>query len=205
VAQRIKASLEQQLNGWRASYDPSDLPASDAQTPLGTAAENPHVPRQSSIQNENSGGGRRDWNPALRSPEPNTTYSVDGGRETYVTDSNGLTERVDIKLDGPPDGTGPDTRFRPPGMLDGDHSGHLVPKRLGGPGEEINLTAQQGNAVNLSKVKIIENEWAKILQQTGHLDASIEIVRDATGRPIEYIYDWQPLTGPREIQVIPNK
>lgn len=91
------------------------------------------------------------------------------------------------------------------GMLPGDHSGHLMPKRFGGPGEEINLTAQQGTDVNLSVVKKIENEWPKILEQSHHLDASIDVVRNATGRPIQYIYSWEPITGPMEIRVVPNK
>jgi hypothetical protein len=192
---QTKQSLEDQLNGWKAPYDHSDLPAGDAQAPQGTAPQGPRTPRTPNVIDTQPGSGRGgDWNPDLRSPQPNTTYRVDGGKETYYTDSNGLTHRVDIKLDGPQP-QGPQSRFDPPGMQPGDHRGHLVPRRFDGPGEEINLTAQQGNEVNQSTVRTIENEWAKILAQTGHLDASIEIIRDATGRPTQYIYEYYDAAG----------
>ncbi len=79
-------------------------------------------------------------------------------------------------------------------MAPGDHAGHGVPRRLGGPGELINLTGQDAN-VNLSPVRVVENEWWRIYQATGHLNAEIEIVRDAIGRPLKYIYEWQDISG----------
>lgn len=196
-----KSQLEGQLNGWKTQYTPSDLSPASAEAPLATAPP-PHSHHPENVPNEPvpSGGTRYEqsgkakaWNAELNDPLPNTRYIVDGGRYIFDTDANGLPRQVWIQLDGAVS-PGPDTGFRPQGMLIGDHAGHLVPKRLGGPGELIDLTAQQGN-VNLSPVKMIENQWWSIYQNTNRLTSDITIIRDAAGRPIKYLYQWLDING----------
>ncbi len=199
-----KTQLEGQLNSWDAQYTPSSSPAVDANTPPWTGPEPPQTshPRNGPNVQQQTAGTPGQWNEALNHPQPNTEYVVNGGKYIYYTDENGLTRVIEINLNDPVS-PGPRTSFDPPGMSLGDHAGHGVPKRLGGPGELINLTGQDAH-VNLSPVKIIENEWWRIYQTTGHLDAEIEIVRDTIGRPLKYIYEWQDISGEWQMREILN-
>jgi hypothetical protein len=205
-----KAALEAKLRQLGVRLEPTGSPGTTpaprtpqpSPPPQGQPGWEPAEPVPSGgIRNVPSGRPGA-WNPELNNPLPNTRYYVDGGRYIFDTDANGLTKVVRINLDGPVE-PGARGSFVPPGMLPGDQAGHLVPARLGGPGELIDLTAQtQGN--NLSTVKIIENQWAKILQQNGGLHSSISVVRDATGRPTMYYYQWIDQMGNVQIQRIPN-
>jgi hypothetical protein len=190
-----KAQLEGQLNSWDTHYEPSSSPAEDANMPPSPAPAPPHSPHprnEPQIRQETAGAPGQ-WNAELNHPQPNTEYIVNGGKYIFYTDENGLTRVIELNLNDPIP-RGPRTSFDPPGMEPGDHAGHGVPRRLGGPGELINLTAQDAHA-NLSPVRIVENEWWRIYQATGHLNAEIEIVRDAVGRPLKYIYEWQDING----------
>jgi DNA/RNA non-specific endonuclease len=204
-----KAALEARLRQLGVRLDPAPAPGStpaprppSTQTPPGDPGYQPAGPVPSGGIRSVESGRPGAWNPELNAPLPNTRYYVDGGRYIFDTDANGLTKTVHINIEGPVD-PGARGSFVPPGMLPGDQAGHLVPARLGGPGELIDLTAQtQGN--NLSTVKIIENQWAKQLQEMGGLHSSISIVRDATGRPTAYYYQWLDQTGSVVVQKVPN-
>jgi hypothetical protein len=154
------------------------------------------------VQREQSGTTGH-WNPALNKPEKNTEYVVDGGKYVYETDENGWVVRVEIHLSGPQAPKPRQSSPQVPGKLPGDQFGHLAPAVLGGPGENINLTAQTQNN-NLSVVRKIENQWGKIINANIPLDAEIEIARDATGRPTLYHYSWTDANGQPEEQDVPN-
>jgi hypothetical protein len=205
-----KALLESRLRQLGVRLDPAGTPGTTpvprapqpSPPPEGQPGWQPAEPVPSGGIRDVPSGRPGAWNPELNNPLPNTRYYVDGGKYIFDTDANGLAKSVRINLDGPVE-PGARGSFTPPGMLPGDQAGHLVPARLGGPGELIDLTAQtQGN--NLSTVKIIENQWAKQLQQTGGLHSSISIVRDATGRPTLYLYQWLDQLGNVQVQEIPN-
>ena len=74
------------------------------------------------------------------------------------------------------------------GKLPGDHAGHIFGDRYGGSPKLDNLVSQLSD-VNLSKYKLIENEWARTLQSVppGTVSVDMRIITDPfTGRPTRF-------------------
>jgi len=61
-----------------------------------------------------------------------------------------------------------------PVKIIGDHAWHLFGDRFGGSPQLDNLVSQASN-VNLSKFKIIENEWASAIKEGKKVDVEIKI------------------------------
>jgi hypothetical protein len=94
----------------------------------------------------------------------------------------------------------PDT----PGKVAGqDHAGHIAGDRFGGSPELDNLVSQLEN-VNLSKYKLIENEWARALEEGKQVAVNVEIKYGADGlRPSEFLVEYT-IDGKFVTQTIPN-
>jgi len=74
------------------------------------------------------------------------------------------------------------------GKLPGDHAGHIFGDRYGGSPKLDNLVSQLSD-INLSKYKLIENEWARTLQPVppGTVSVDMRIITDPfTGRPTRF-------------------
>ncbi|MBI9052033.1 MAG: DNA/RNA non-specific endonuclease [Anaerolineaceae bacterium] len=137
--------------------------------------------------------------------EPNVTYKTgefdyiyktdDMGRiSKFETDNLQLTDR-EVRL-----AHNPDT----PGKISGqDHAGHIAGDRFGGSPELDNLVSQLDN-VNLSKYKVIENDWAKAIQEGKQVSVNVEIKYTADGlRPSEFLVEYT-IDGKFAFQTIPN-
>ncbi len=75
---------------------------------------------------------------------------------------------------------------RPAGKRTGDHAGHLFADIFGGSGRLDNIVAQLDD-VNLSKMRTIENDWARRLDAGEVFDVDIDILYDKDGlRPIGF-------------------
>ena len=77
----------------------------------------------------------------------------------------------------------------PPGKLPGDHAGHMAADRFGGSPELDNIVAQLKD-VNLSKYRILEDTWAKALENGQKVSVDVRITNDPlTGRPTKFEID----------------
>ncbi|MDU7360521.1 MAG: DNA/RNA non-specific endonuclease [Propionibacteriaceae bacterium] len=90
---------------------------------------------------------------------------------------------------------GPHNR-RPAGKRTGDHAGHLFADIFGGSGRLDNIVAQLDD-VNLSRMRTIENDWARRLDAGEVFDVDIDILYDKdglrpTGFKITEIVDGKP-------------
>ncbi|MFC7625447.1 DNA/RNA non-specific endonuclease [Microlunatus sp. GCM10028923] len=113
----------------------------------------------------------------LNQPPRDSTVVVDE-RFTYRTDDRGRVVHASAKLevvdlDHPRDRSAQANLI---GKLPGDHAGHLFARIFQGPGDAINLTPMEGNRVNLSAYKAVENSWRKALLEGKEVRAEVELV-----------------------------
>ena len=94
-------------------------------------------------------------------------YETDhlGRLKEFKTDKLQLTERTERLKHNP------DT----PGKLSTDHSGHLAADRFGGSPELDNLVSQSSK-VNLSDYRILENKWAKAIEEGKNVKVEVKIL-----------------------------
>jgi hypothetical protein len=91
-----------------------------------------------------------------------------------------------------------------PGKQPGDHAGHLSADRFGGS-EHLDNIVSQLSEVNLSKYKVIENQWAKAIEEGKHVSVDVRVTNDPlTGRPTEFTVSWT-IDGVSNRRIIPNQ
>jgi hypothetical protein len=73
----------------------------------------------------------------------------------------------------------------------GDHGGHLIAARFGGPSEVFNLVPQ-AQFINQSVYKTLENEWDTLLRQGRRVDVRITTSYDSIGslRPDGFLVEY---------------
>lgn len=113
----------------------------------------------------------------LNKPPPDSTVVVDE-RFTYRTDHQGRVVHASAKLevvdlDHPRDRS---AQAQMIGRLPGDHAGHLFARIFQGPGESINLTAMEGNKVNLGQFKSAENIWRRAIEAGSDVKVEMSLV-----------------------------
>ncbi len=119
--------------------------------------------------------------------KPNVTYKTGEHDYIYKTNEDGLivnasTDNLQLKTHEGRLNHNPNTY----GKETGDHAGHLFGDRFGGSPELDNLVSQAKN-VNLSEFKVIENQWAKALENGQKVTVDIDINYDVGGtRPISF-------------------
>jgi hypothetical protein len=118
--------------------------------------------------------------------KPNTKYQAGENGYTYKTNKNGVIVEgeADLKMKTHEGRLkhNPDT----PGKLPGDHAGHIFGDQFGGSPELDNLVSQLSD-VNLSKYKILENQWAKALKQGKKVTVKVTINYAPDGvRPVSF-------------------
>ena len=119
--------------------------------------------------------------------KPNTTYKTGEHDYIYKTNSDGVISEAhaDLKLKTH-DGRlshNPNTS----GKVQGDHAGHLFGDRFGGSPELDNLVSQ-AQKVNLSDYKVLENKWAKALEEGKPVNVDIKINYDVGSvRPNSFV------------------
>ena len=126
--------------------------------------------------------------------KPNSKYVTGEHDYIYKTNNDGLitnarTDNLQLKTH---DGRlihNPNTL----GKLEGDHAGHLIGDRFGGSSELDNLVSQ-AKEVNLSEYRVIENQWAKAIENGQKVSVDIDINYSLGGvRPdsfdVTYIID----------------
>lgn len=153
-----------------------------------------------------SGGRTGAWNPALNDPQPNSRYVVDG-RYTYDTDELGRVERVsgELHLDAADRNTYRQQQAGGAERLTTDDGGHLVGSQFDGPGEAINLIAQN-RGINRSGGQwyALESTWQTALSRGQQVNVDIQPVFSGSNiRPdaitVRYTIDGRPFT-----RTIPN-
>ena len=118
---------------------------------------------------------------------PNVTYKTGEHDYIYKTNEDGLivkasTDNLQLKTHEGRLKHNPNTY----GKETGDHAGHLFGDRFGGSPELDNLVSQAKN-VNVSEFKVIENQWAKALENGQKVTVGININYDAGNiRPISF-------------------
>ena len=119
--------------------------------------------------------------------KPNVTYKTGEHDYIYKTNEDGLivkasTDNLQLKTHEGRLKHNPNTY----GKETGDHAGHLFGDRFGGSPELDNLVSQAKN-VNVSEFKVIENQWAKALENGQKVTVGININYDAGNiRPISF-------------------
>ena len=119
--------------------------------------------------------------------KPNITYKTGEHDYIYKTNEDGLiinasTDNLQLKTHEGRLNHNPNTY----GKETGDHAGHLFGDRFGGSPELDNLVSQAKN-VNLSEFKVIENQWAKALENGQKVTVDIDVNYDVGGiRPISF-------------------
>ena len=119
--------------------------------------------------------------------KPNVTYKTGEHDYIYKTNEDGLivkasTDNLQLKTHEGRLKHNPNTY----GKETGDHAGHLFGYRFGGSPELDNLVSQAKN-VNVSEFKVIENQWAKALENGQKVTVGININYDAGNiRPISF-------------------
>lgn len=128
-------------------------------------------------------GSKGAWNTDLyhKSIEANTRYEIDGGKWVYETDEHARVVHAEGNLDQVVKDIadrnrhgGQQTEAGGLDRLDIDHGGHIFATLFGGPGEGINLTAQW-NKVNLGAYKVMENDWAKAINEGSSVRVEVHI------------------------------
>ena len=112
-------------------------------------------------------GGKLLPNIRYQAGEFDCFYETDhlGRLKEFKTDKLQLTERTERLKHNP------DT----PGKLSTDHSGHLAADRFGGSPELDNLVSQSSK-VNLSDYRILENKWAKAIEEGKNVKEEVKIL-----------------------------
>jgi hypothetical protein len=170
----------------------------------GSGADLPHT------QHVTTAGDGKTPELLLKNLQPDTRYIVDN-TYLYETDSRGrvvyaeghLDQTLDVadrvrneyqqKLAGGAD------------RLPGDHGGHFFGTLFGGPGEGINLTAQNGRLVNLGEFKVLENTWADAIREGKPVHVEITAVYPGDKlRPSEFKVTYQIGDEPAASQKIKN-
>ena len=134
----------------------------------------------------------------------NVTYKTGEHDYIYKTNGDGLivkasTDNLQLKTHEGRLNHNPNTY----GKEAGDHAGHLFGDRFGGSPELDNLVSQAKN-VNLSEYKVIENQWAKALENGQKVTVDININYDVGGiRPISFDVSYK-IDGVRYFQKINN-
>lgn len=119
--------------------------------------------------------------------KPNVTYKAGEHDYFYTTNADGLianarTDDLRLKTHEGRLEHNPNTY----GKKQGDHAGHLFGDRFGGSPELDNLVSQ-AQKVNLSEYKILENQWAKALENGQKVSVNIDIHYDEGGvRPSSF-------------------
>ncbi len=102
-------------------------------------------------------------------------------RYVYTTDGLGRISSAHARpLKLPKQKFRPAHQGNPVGKVPGDHAGHLFANIFGGSEKLDNIVAQLDN-VNLSKMKMLENDWAKRLRNGETFDVDIEVLYDGSG------------------------
>ncbi|MFC0627892.1 DNA/RNA non-specific endonuclease [Kribbella deserti] len=112
--------------------------------------------------------------PTLSAPPPNAHVRVDS-KFAYDTDEDGRVVSAEASLDlidlaHPRDSN---AQRKLIGKLPGDHAGHIFARIFQGPGGTMNLVPMQGDRVNLSQYKMLENHWRRIIDAGGTVDISV--------------------------------
>ncbi|MEE4379301.1 MAG: DNA/RNA non-specific endonuclease [Candidatus Competibacteraceae bacterium] len=153
-----------------------------------------------------SSGGTGAWSPALNDPQPNSRYVVDG-RYTYDTDELGRVERVsgELRLDAADRNSYRQQQAGGAERLTTDDGGHLVGSQFDGPGEAINLIAQNRD-INRSGGQwyALESTWQAALNRGQQVSVDIQPVFSGSNiRPdaisVHYTIDGRPFS-----RTIPN-
>lgn len=113
--------------------------------------------------------------------EPNAVYEV--GSFIYETNRNGLVERVigTLQKSGRARNTSAQKTAGWDSRWISDQGGHLIASVFGGPGEGINLIAQNV-AKNSSEFKKVENAWGRAMSE-GTVTVDIKVVYGNRFRP----------------------
>ncbi len=116
----------------------------------------------------------------------NVTYKTGEHDYIYKTNEDGLivnasTDNLQLKNHVGRLDHNPNTY----GKKIGDHAGHLFGDRFGGSPDLDNLVSQAKN-VNLSEFKVIENQWAKALENGQKVTVDIVINYDSGVRPTSF-------------------
>lgn len=142
----------------------------------------------------------------LNHPPADSTIVVDD-RFTYKTD--GLARVVHaaarlevVDLDHPRDKSAQTQLIgKPPG----DHAGHIFARIFQGPGESINLTPMEGNKVNLSAYKNVENTWRKALQEGKEVQVEVDRVYRSDAKRADAFQVTYWIDGKIHYEVIHNR
>ena len=118
--------------------------------------------------------------------KPNITYQTGEHAYFYTTNSEGhIIEaygELHLKVHDGRLYHDPNT----PGKLKGDHAGHLFADRFGGSPKLDNLVSQ-AQKVNLSEYRILENAWAKALEEGKTVNVNIQLHYETGGsRPTSF-------------------
>jgi hypothetical protein len=121
--------------------------------------------------------------------QPDTWYHTGEHEYIYHTNEHGHIDHViaeDLQFK---DHTGRLTHDpKTLGKLPGDHAGHVIGDRYGGSPKLDNLVSQLSD-INLSKYRLVENEWGRTLGSVppGTVSVEMRIMTDPlTGRPTRF-------------------
>lgn len=119
--------------------------------------------------------------------KPNVKYQTGEHEYIYQTNEDGLishasTDNLQIKTHESRLNHNSNTY----GKEIGDHAGHIFGDRFGGSPELDNLVSQ-AQRVNQSEFKVIENEWAKALENGQKVTVDIDInYASSSSRPTSF-------------------
>lgn len=129
------------------------------------------------VGNPYAPGGGLKPNKVYTSGKPNSPV-----RYAYQTDGLGRLKSAHARpLQIPPGNTRGPHNPNTPGKLPGDHAGHLIADMFGGSGGLDNLVSQASD-INLSKMRKLENQWAKRIRAGEDINVDIRVIYDGTGR-----------------------
>ncbi|MHC6229949.1 DNA/RNA non-specific endonuclease [Arthrobacter sp. MMS24-T111] len=158
--------------------------------------------RGQEILEASSGRKYQQWPSALRTPEPNSTYLVDG-KYVYVTDSRGrVTEagaRIERTIEPGENYLRRNENYQSSAggfdRLEGDQGGHIFAAQFGGPGDSINLVAmsrqlnQPGGAY-----AALETQWKNLVNATPPHTVDVKVrmlYSPESARPSQFIVEYK--------------
>lgn len=111
------------------------------------------------------------------------TY-VDNGYTFTVSDNGTITAEGKVLTEG----VSCKGRVTPDGMQTGDHRGHVIAAKEGGPNKNYNMTAQNGN-LNQGQYKTVENAEVSLARQgyAVHTAKTAFVSNQEGGRPDAYM------------------
>jgi DNA/RNA non-specific endonuclease len=177
-------------------------PPETVEEPVGSRIWDAGADSFDNVSQAESARAQPDWNTRTDLP-PNAT--IDAGCYQFGTDDLGRVVQATGTLESEPGQRQWADADRVREMIASDfrdQAGHLIAARFNGPGDNWNMVPQDQN-LNVSEWKIMENEWARALEEGKSVHVDIALNYDGNDlRPWAFNIEYEISSPGGEVQTV---